>query len=131
MRLSYSRPVGGDSASMTFPVLFSVGWHSFSEGAVDARNVKAAVYTPGLDAGGVSRAVITWYSAQQVESDEVRVESDLVLLVPPDFGAVSPRDVCDVPGEGRFEVVGYAADWTKSPYGFAPGKAVKLKRVES
>lgn len=113
-----------------FPTLFSVGWHSYSAGPLTARKTPTGVYTPALDAAGALRKVITWYPTQQSEPNEVRVESGLDLMVPPDFGPVTPRDVVDVPGEGRFEVVGHPEDYTKGPFGFQPGKVVKLKRTQ-
>lgn len=114
---------------MTFPTPFTVGWHTFSEGAVNDRNTPVAVYTPDLESDGAVRAVMGWAPTQQSEPNEVRVVSGLDLLVP--AGWVSgPRDVADVPGEGRFEQVGHPQDFSRGPFGFAPGKVVKLERVQ-
>lgn len=115
---------------MTFPTPFTVGWHRFSDGTPNARNAKTAVYTPALDAEGEQVAVMGWAATVQSEPSEGRVVSELDLYVPPSVAA-NPRDVVDVPGEGRFGVVAHPEDFTKGPFGFVPGKVVKLRRVQS
>lgn len=114
---------------MTFPALFTVGWHTRSDGELSARNELLSVFTPELSDEGESRPVMGWGPAGQSEPDEDRVESGLLLYVPP--GWVSgPRDVVDVPGEGRFEQVGWPEGYSSGPFGFSPGGVVRLKRVQ-
>lgn len=109
--------------------MLTVGWHTASDGPDDAHGNPTVVYTPPLDAAGRPVRVMGWAPTQASEPTATAVEADLDLLVPP--GVVSgPRDVVDVPDAGRFEVVGYAEDWSKGPFGFPAGIVVKLRRVE-
>jgi hypothetical protein len=114
---------------MNFPANYEVSWHTWSAGVATARNTPTDVYTPALDAAGVVRMAIGPAPTRESEPDETRVQSDIDLFVPPDFGAVNPRDVCDM-SLGRFQVVGYTQDYSLGPFNYTPGGVVKLKRVE-
>lgn len=114
---------------MTYPTPYTVYWHTFSVGAVDARNNPTTVYTPALDETGSAVAVMGWAPTQTAEPNEVRVQADLDLFVPPTVSG-GPGDVVDLP-DGAFEVVGWPEDWSNGPFGFRPGKVVKLKRTQS
>lgn len=130
-------PVSGfgdhHSEAVTFPTPYTVGWHTHSEGTADAHNNPVSVYTPALNATGTQVAVMGWAPAGSpglsVEPNEARVIHDIDLLVPPGVTG-GPKDVVDLP-DGQFEVVGWPDDWTKGPFGFQPGKVVKLKRTQS
>lgn len=55
----------------------------------------------------------------------------LVVLAPPDV-TVSALDRVVVAGyDHEFEVDGEDSDWTKGPFGFMPGRAIALKKVEN
>ncbi len=113
-----------------FPTPYIAYWHAYSQGAEDGHgNVGEPTYTPPLDEEGTPTPVIFIAPGGSTEPNEVRVEHDLDIGVPPAVTA-TPNDVVDLP-EGQFQVVGYLADYTKGPWGFNPGKVVKLKRVES
>lgn len=118
---------------MTYPTPHTVGWHTHTEGVVDARNNPTTVYTPLLSSPGTAVQVIGWAPTQTVEPNEVRVEADLDLFVPAGVSG-GPGDVVDLPLDksiGVFEVVGWPEDWTHGPDGFQPGKVVKLKRTQA
>lgn len=112
---------------MTFPTPHTVGWHTASDAAVDAEGNPATTYTPDLDEAGTQVKVIGWAPAQSTEPELGRVEHDIDLYVPPNVVA-RPADVVELPS-GQFEVVGEPLDWTKGPFGFAPGIVVQLRRV--
>lgn len=114
---------------MTFPTPYTVGWHTHSEGAVDAHDNPVSVYAPALNLTGTQVAVMGWAPTQTTESNESRVQADIDLFVPPSVSG-GPKDIVDLP-EGQFEVVGWPEDWTKGPFGFTPGKVVKLKRTQA
>lgn len=114
---------------MTFPTPYTVGWHTWSAGTATARNTTTDVYTPLLTATGTQVRVHGWAPTRELEPTATRVESDIDLFVPSSV-APGPKDVVDLP-IGRFEVVGYAEDFTHGP--FAPGfggSVVKLKRIQ-
>lgn len=117
---------------MTFPLRYTVGWHTFSEGAADGRGNTTKTHTPALTAAGTGVKVMGWAPTRQAETSEVRVESDLDLFVPATVTS-KPGDVVDVPLDksvGTFEVVAYPDDWNHGPFGYTPGSVVKLKRVQ-
>ena len=123
---------------MTFPTPFTVGWHHATESGEDGYGDPNIVYTPPLEddngqpVTGAPVRVHTWAppgARGMPEPDPGRVIHDLDLFVPPGT-ACSPSDVVEVPGMGRFEVVGWPLDYTTSP--FAPGLGglvVELKRI--
>ncbi len=121
-----------------FPTPYTVGWHVSSDDEPDAEgNPRGITYTPELKDGsgdpidGSPVKVMGWAPATSTEPEFGRVEHDIDLFCSP--GTVSrANDVVDLPLDrsvGRFEVVGEALDWTKGPFGFAPGVVVQLKRV--
>lgn len=120
-----------------FPTPFTVGWHTYTPPVEDANGgiVTDGFHTPplkdedGNPVLGTPRKVIYIAPGGSSEPNEVRVEHDIDLGVPPDFTA-TPQDVVDLDGE-RFDVVGYPDDYTRSPWGFRPGKVVKLRRTQS
>ena len=115
-----------------FPTPHTVGWHSYTAGVEDDHgNPGEATYSPGLDEPGTPTAVIFIAPGGSSEPNVVRVEHDLEIGLPPDATVGAPQDVVDVPGVGRFDVVGYPDDYTLGPFGFTPGKIVKLRRVQS
>ena len=110
-----------------YPASFSVGVRTYSDGAaddfgdpVDAWSDPVATQVYGWAPAGTSepfnagREAVTW---------------DLDLLAPPEF-ACDRKDLVVVPGEGEFKVEGRPQDFTHGPFGFTPGKVVRLKRVE-
>lgn len=118
---------------MSHPTPHIVGWHTASDGAVDAHDNPTVVHTPALNVAGTEVAVIGWAPTRQAETSETRVESDYDLYVKP--GTVSrPRDVVDLPLDkslGQFEVVAFDGDWNYGPFGYRPGSVVKLKRTQA
>lgn len=115
---------------MTFPTLWTVGWHTAS--TVQGGRGTVTTHTPTLDASGAAVKVYGWSPARQAETSETRVESDIDLYVPPTVTS-RPGDVVDLPLDkslGQFEVVGYPEDWSYGPFGYQPGSVVKLKRVQ-
>ncbi len=113
---------------MTYPTPYTIGWHTHSNSGTDANGNPVSVWTPALNATGTQVRVMGWAPTRTVEPDEARAQADLDLYVPPSVTG-GPKDVVDLP-EGAFEVVGFE-DWSKGPFGFAPGKVVKLKRTQS
>ena len=115
--------------SSVYPTPWVVGWHTYTPGVEDSHgNIGESTYEPPLDEDGEPRRVIYIAPGGSSEPNEVRVEHDIDLGVPADFTA-HPNDVVDLP-EGRFEVVGYPADYTRGPFGFQPGKVVELRRIQ-
>lgn len=112
---------------MTYPTPYTVGWHTAT--TVQTGRGSTTTYSPALTVAGTQVAVIGWAPTRQAETTETRVESDIDLFVPPGVSS-SPGDVVDL-SEGQFEVVAYPEDWTKGPFGFTPGKVVKLKRTQA
>lgn len=118
---------------MTFPTPYMVGWHTHSDGAEDAHGNPVTVYTPPLvdvdgdPVDGTPVAVMGWAPTRTEEPNEARIQADIDLFVPPTVTG-GPKDVVDLP-EGAFEVVGWPEDWSNGPFGFTPGKVVKLKRT--
>lgn len=123
--LPASGPDRGDSAPVRASK--SVGWHTYSDGALTARNTKAPVYTPELSEPGTSVAAYGWAPTSVAEPSEDRVEADLDLFLPTLRGA--PRDVVDV-NSVQYEVVGDPEDYNHGPFGSSFGCVVKLKRTQ-
>ena len=116
---------------MTFPTPWTVQWWHADTGATDDAGDPTTEYTPPLDEDGVDVQVIGWAPTSMTEPNEVRVESDLDLFVPPEVSS-SPADVVKLPDDPNpYDVVGYPEDYTKGPFTFAPGKVVKLRRAQS
>lgn len=114
---------------MTFPTPYTIGWHTHSEGPVDAHENPTSVYTPELDGPGAERAVIGWGPVSvTVEPNSERVISRRKLYVPSGF-ASTPRDVADLP-DGQWEVDGEIDDESHGFHGWKPGDVVWLKRTQ-
>lgn len=116
---------------MTFPTPHTVLWHTADMSGEDAHGNPTTTYTPDLDEDGEATPVIFIAPGGSSEPNEVRVEHDLEIGLPPDSSKGGPQDVVDVPNVGRFQVVGWPDDYTLGPFGFRPGKIVKLTRVQS
>ena len=120
---------------MSFPARFTVGVHTFSEGAEDSHGIPEKVFTPPLDQPGAPHAVICWAPAggdgEPKLAGHDRVVVDIEMAVPEGF-PVGPRDVIDLPEgpQGQFEVIGYPEDANNGFHGWRPGLVVNLKRVE-
>lgn len=111
-----------------FPVPWTVGWHTYSEDGEDRNGNPIKEWTPSLDSAGTVVAVMGWAPTQTSEPEQDHTLDLLDLFVT--SGTVShPGDVVDLP-EGQFEVVGGLQDYTKGPFGFAPGGVVKLRRFQ-
>ncbi|MFI9507568.1 hypothetical protein [Nocardia sp. NPDC052566] len=119
---------------MTFPLLFSIGHHSYSGTGEDAHGNEIALYTPPLDQPGTTQPVYGWSIPSSTEpslAGHDRVLVDVQVLAPPTLH-VQPRDVIDLPADpaGQFEMIGYAEDYTKGPFGFQPGAVINLQKVD-
>ncbi len=118
---------------MTFPTLFQVGVHAFTESLVlDDYNEIEPVYAPAKDADGTPVPVYGWSTPDSTEppvAGHDRVIVDLQLLAPPTT-TIGAHDLVDIPDEGQFEVIGDPLDFDSGPFGFKPGKVINLRRVE-
>jgi len=115
---------------VTFPLRFTVGLHTYSEGTADGYNESAAVYTPVKTVAGTSYRVYGWSTPTSTEpklAGHDRVIVDVELLVPPGFPA-GPHDLIDLP-DGQYEVLGQPEDYNNGPFGFTPGLVVNLRRT--
>lgn len=108
-----------------------VGVHTYSAGNRDGYNIPAPSWDPPLNEPGEERDVIGWapHSSTEVSGVEPNriVETDVDLLVPPDF-QIASEDVVDLP-EGQFQVNGDPRDFGYGPYGYNPGMVIGLKRI--
>ncbi|MCB1282348.1 MAG: hypothetical protein KDB18_12580 [Salinibacterium sp.] len=113
---------------MTFPALWTVGWHTATAGANDRNGSPTRTYSPELDAEGTAVKVIGWGPTQTSEPAQDHALDLIDLLVPPGVTS-APGDAVDLP-DGQYEVVGHLEDFTKGPFGFVPGGVVKLRRFQ-
>lgn len=109
-----------------YPTPWNVGVREFSSSAIDSHG------NPGEFWGDpVDRPVYAWAPAGTAEPFEVARDAvtwDLDLYAPAGFSC-GPRDRVVVDGS-EFEVVGRVQDFTRGPFGWAPGVRVRLKMVE-
>ena len=109
-----------------FPLLFTVGHCAYSAGTEDDwGNIAAEWGNP------VVKAVYGWGAPQGSEpktAGHERVVVEVELLVPPDFGAVSPKDRMVLDGV-EYEVIGPIESYDHNPFGWNPGGVVNLKAV--
>lgn len=118
---------------MTFPTLFRVGVHTYTDSLqLDDYNELEPVYTPTKDAAGTQVAVYGWSTPDSTEppvAGHDRVMVDMQLLAPPNT-SITAHDLVDIPDEGQFEVIGDPLDFDTGPFGFRPGLVINLRRVE-
>ena len=108
---------------MNFPTPWTVQHVVWSAGGTDAHGNPVDVYAPPVDV-----KVMGWSELQPDERVSGRVVIDLRLFGPPGMSGAS-RDRWILP-EGVYEQQGPVQDYTRGPFGFAPGVVVNLQRVE-
>lgn len=114
-----------------FPLLFTVGIHTFTEGVDDGYGNTTPGYDPPLGDPGVEHKVFGWGVPKSVEpkiAGHNRVIVDVELYGP--TGMAGPHDVVDLPDFGQFEVIGEPEDPNNNPW-FQPGLVTyNLRKVE-
>lgn len=112
---------------MTFPTPYTVQRIPWQSGGVDDHGNPIEGYGPPQDVG-----VYGWWSPQSDEHRPAGVTVDVKVAAPPSF-EISHRDRIVIPvgpNQGTFDVVGEVEDYTHGPFGWQPGIAVNLQRVE-
>lgn len=115
-----------------FPLPFTVGLHSYSDGPDDGYGNHTRVFTPPLDEPGVEYRVAGWAdlflpSATEKSGNMNRVISFLQLFAPKDFPATA-YDRIDLDGE-QWEVLGEPNRYSNGPF-WDPGMSVwNLQKV--
>ncbi|QSL99754.1 head-to-tail stopper [Gordonia phage Ecliptus] len=111
-----------------FPLLFTVGHRVYAADSVDEYgNAEEGWGAP------IEKPVYGWGAPQGVEpkvAGHERVEVEVELLVPPDFGAVSSRDRVILDGV-EYDVIGPTESFDHNPFGWNPGGVINLKVVKS
>lgn len=108
-----------------FPVTAFVTIRPFAGESKDAHgNVVPTYGAPRLE------PVYGWAANDDTENLDGRDQTEvpLDLYAPPEF-TVQPRDRVVVPGVGTFEAVGHPSRH-QNPFGWAPGRVLKLLRME-
>ena len=111
-----------------FPLRFTVGHRAYSAGAEDDYGNESAGW-----GAPIVKPVYGWGAPQGSEpkiAGHERVVVEVELLVPPEFGAVSPRDRMVLDGV-EYDVIGPAESFDHNPFGWNPGGVVNLKVVHS
>lgn len=109
-----------------FPLAQTVGHKPYAGAGEDAFGNETAGY------GDVVDVQVYGYGpparSTDAEPGGTQVIEGLDIFSPSSF-AVDPRDLFVVDGH-EYMVVGEVSDWTKGPFGFAPGQVIHVKRVE-
>lgn len=115
---------------MTFPLLFTVGWHQYSNGPTDAYGEVTPVYTPPLNQAGTQIAVYGFNvhsTSHNPVSGHDRIIVDAELWVPPGC-PIGTYDYVDLP-DGQYLVEGQPEDWGHGPFGWSPGLQINLRKI--
>lgn len=111
---------------MSLQSLFTIGVKRYTEGSVDQYNNPTKSWSAPVAVEVYSIAPTT--SAEPFEAGRNAVITGLTVLAP--VGTViGPKDRVVINSE-EYEVDGKIADWSKGPFGWAPGIEIKLKRAE-
>ncbi|MBF6064937.1 hypothetical protein IU494_30285 [Nocardia terpenica] len=119
---------------MSFPLRSIVGHHHYRDGGRDAHGNPTEYFEPALDAAGEPVRVYGWAPVSSTEPalpGHTRVVTEVDLYTAPGF-VPGPHDLIDLPAApaGRFEIVGFPADYGHGPFDWSPGSVIRLKKVD-